>query len=200
VEKAILTHFKKVDPILFNLAQKHDQKEVGVPREYFASLSRKIVGQQLSVKAAQTIWGRFESLFPENRVTPEELLKISDEKIREAGISRPKIGYLKGMATDILDEKVVLEGLDKLTDEEVITLLTKLKGFGRWSAEMFLMFDLGREDVFSSGDLGLLRAIERHYGLSNPSTEDLEKLAQKWSPYRTYASKILWKSLEKTPK
>jgi DNA-3-methyladenine glycosylase II len=196
MKNGYLEHFKKVDPILYKLAQEVGTKEITVPRDYFASLTRKIVGQQLSVKAATTIFGRFQALFPSGGITPEELLKISDDQIRAAGISRPKISYLKGMAQDILDEKVVLEGLDKLSDEEVITLLTRLKGFGRWSAQMFLMFDLKRPDVFSSGDLGILRAMERHYRLKNPSPEEMEKLALKWSPYRTYACSILWKSLE----
>ena len=124
------------------------------------------------------------------------MLKIKDEDIRGAGLSCPKVRYLKAMAQDILDEKVVLEGLDKLENEQIIELLTKLKGFGRWSAEMFLMFDLNREDVFSAGDLGVRRAIERHYRLKNPSEKKLLKISQKWAPYRTYASRVLWKSLE----
>lgn len=191
-----LKHFKKVDPVMYELALRIEMRNLDHPQDYFASLTRKIVGQQLSVKAAQTIYGRFIKLFPDEIVTAQNLAKIKDEKIREAGISWPKVRYLKGMAQDILDEKVVLEGLDKLTDEQIIELLTKLKGFGQWSAEMFLMFDLGRPDVFSAGDLGILRAIERHYKLKNPSKEKMIKMAQEWSPYRTYACRILWKSLE----
>lgn len=191
-----LYHFRKVDPVIYDLALKVGLKELLVPKDYFASLTRKIVGQQLSVKAAQTIFNRFQALFIEDKITPKGLLRIKDEKIRAAGISYPKIKYLKGMAQDILDEKVVLEGLDKLKDEEIIELLTKLKGFGRWSAEMFLMFDLNRPDVFSAGDLGLRRAIERYYKLKNPSEKKLILISKKWSPYRTFASRILWKSLE----
>lgn len=191
-----LNHFKKSDPVMYELAIKVGIKDMNVPKDYFASLTRKIVGQQLSVKAAQTIYSRFVALFSNKKITPKNLHKIKDEKIREAGISWPKIRYLKSMAQDILDEKVVLKGLDNLSDEQIIELLTKLKGFGQWSAEMFLMFDLNRPDVFSAGDLGLLRAIERHYKLKNPSREKMIKLSQKWSPYRTYASRVLWKSLE----
>lgn len=181
---------------MYQLAQNVDIKDFEVPKDYFASLTRKIVGQQLAVAAARTIFSRFQALFPVGQITPHELLKIKDEDIRAAGISYPKIRYLKGMAQDILDEKVVLEGLDGLTDEQVIELLTKLKGFGRWSAEMFLMFDLGRPDVFSAGDLGLRRAMERQYRLTNPSDGELTKIAAKWSPYRTYACRVLWTSLE----
>jgi DNA-3-methyladenine glycosylase II len=191
-----LSHFKMADPVMYGLALKVGVKDFSHPNDYFASLTRKIVGQQLSVKAAQTIFGRFQSLFGEGKITSEGLLKIKDDDIRAAGISRPKIGYLKGMAQDILDEKVVLKDLDNLSNEQIIELLTKLKGFGRWSAEMFLMFDLGREDVFSLGDLGLKRAIERHYKVKNPSEKKLLKISQKWSPYRTYACRVLWKSLE----
>lgn len=191
-----LNHFKKVDPIIYGLSLKVGIKNLLAPKDYFASLTRKIAGQQLSVKAAQTIFNRFQSLFLESKITPQGLLKIKDEDIRNAGLSWPKVRYLKGMAQDIIDEKVVLEGLDKLKDEEIIELLTKLKGFGRWSAEMFLMFDLGRPDVFSAGDLGLRRAIERHYKLKNPSEKKLLSISKKWSPYRTFASRILWKSLE----
>lgn len=191
-----LNHFKKTDPVIHGLSLKVEMKNLLAPKDYFASLTRKIAGQQLSVKAAQTIFNRFQALFPDSKITPQNLLKIKDEDIRGAGLSWPKVRYLKAMAQDILDEKVVLKGLDNLEDEQIIELLTKLKGFGRWSAEMFLMFDLGRPDVFSAGDLGLKRAIERHYKLKDPSAEKMIKLSQKWSPYRTYASRILWASLE----
>ena len=191
-----LNHFKKADPVIYELSLKIDVKTFEHPKDYFASLTRKIAGQQLSVKAAQTIFNRFQALFVEGKVTPKGLLRIKDEDIRGAGLSWPKVRYLKAMTQDILDEKVVLEGLDNLEDEQIIELLTKLKGFGRWSAEMFLMFDLGRPDVFSVGDLGLKRAIERNYKLKYPSPEKMIKLSQKWSPYRTYACRILWGSLE----
>ena len=191
-----LDHFKKVDPIIYKLALEVGVKDLEVPKDYFASLTRKIVGQQLSVAVARTIYSRFQALFPEENITPTQLLKIKDDAIRAAGISRPKIGYLKLMAQDILAEKVVLEDLDDLSDKQVIDLLTQLKGFGQWSAEMFLMFDLGREDVFSAGDLGLLRAMERHYELKDPTEEKLIKIAHEWSPFRTYACRVLGKSLE----
>ncbi|MCL5113559.1 MAG: DNA-3-methyladenine glycosylase 2 family protein [Patescibacteria group bacterium] len=191
-----LGYFKRVDPVIYGLSLRAGIKNIEVPKDYFTSLTRKIVGQQLSVKAAQTIFSRFVLLFPKGNISPKSLLEIKDEDIRGAGLSWPKVRYLKAMAQDILDKKVVLEGLDKLTDEQIIEILTKLKGFGRWSAEMFLMFDLGREDIFSAGDLGLRRAIERHYKLKNPSEKRLLSISKKWTPYRTYACRVLWKSLE----
>ena len=192
-----LNHFKKVDPTIYKLAHEVGLKELSTPKDPFASLTRKIIGQQLSIAAAQSVFAKFQALFLKYEITPRALIKIKDKDIREAGLSWPKVSYLKGMAKDILTKKVVLTGLDKLKDDEVIDLLTKFKGVGRWSAEMFLMFDLKREDVFSVGDLGLRRAIEKHYKVADPSERELIQITKNWSPYRTYACMILWKSLEK---
>lgn len=197
MNKAALNHFKKVDPILYEVALKIEIDELSKPDDYFIDLADSIISQQLSGKAAATIFNRFKKLFKNEIIDPLELLKISDEKIRECGISYSKIKYIKGVAEEIKNKNLDLKSFDSKTDEEVINELTKLKGIGNWTAEMFLMFTLGRSDVFSIGDLGLKNAIIKNYKLKNkPTNKKLLEISEKWSPHRTYASRILWKSLD----
>jgi DNA-3-methyladenine glycosylase II len=192
-----LKHFKKVDPVFYEIALKVKLEDHPRPDDYFVDLVDSIISQQLSGKAAATIFGRFKKLFPNEKITPEKLLKIPDEKIREAGISYSKIKYIKGIAEAVVNKQINLNALDKLSDEEVILELVKLKGVGNWTAEMFLMFTLGRPDIFSAGDLGLQNAMIKIYKLdAKPKKEVLIEISEKWSPYRTTASRILWKSLE----
>lgn len=193
-----LKHFKKVDPVLYKIALKIKLEEHPKPDDYFVDLVDSIISQQLSGKAATTIFGRFKKLFPGEKITPENLVKLDTEKIRGAGISYSKISYIKGVANEIINNKLDLKSLDKLTDEEVINELVKLKGIGKWTAEMFLMFTLGRADVFSAGDLGLQNAMIKIYKLEgNLDKNKLLQISEKWSPHRTFASRILWRSLEK---
>lgn len=204
-----LKHFKKADPILYELALKIKLEEHTRPEDplrqslseasYFVDLIESIVSQQLSIKAADTIFGRFKNLFPKGKITPGQTLKLPDEKIRECGISFSKIKYIKGIAQEIIDKKLNLKSFEKKSDEEVISELVKLKGIGQWTAEMFLMFTLGRSDVFSAGDLGLQNAMIKIYKLEKPKKEELLIISEKWSPHRTIASRILWKSLESKP-
>lgn len=197
MEKA-LKHFKKNDIVIYNLAIKTNLDKIVKPEDPFIDLVDSIISQQLSGKAAATIFGRFKKLFPNELITPKKLLKIPDEKIRTAGISYSKISYIKGIAKEIVDGNLDLTKLETLTDEEVISEMVKLKGVGVWTAEMFLMFTLARPDIFSTGDLGLQNAVAKHYKISGkPSKEKLLEISRKWSPYRTIASRILWKSLEK---
>lgn len=191
-----LKHFKKVDPVLYELALKIKLETHKKPDDYFIDLVESIISQQLSIKAADTIFGRFKKLFKEECINPEELLKLEDQKIRDAGISFSKIKYIKGIAKAVLDKQIDLKNLDKLSDEEVIGELVKLKGIGQWTAEMFLMFTLGRTDIFSAGDLGLQNAMIKIYKLDKPTKDELIKISSRWSPHRTIASRILWKSLE----
>lgn len=161
----------------------------------FESLCSSIINQQLSNKAAAVIFVRFEALFKRERISPEKLSKISIEKIRSAGISYPKIKYLKDLSEKIISREVELEKFEKLPNEKIIEELILVKGIGRWTAEMFLMFALGREDVFSYGDLILRKSFQKLYGFKKePSVEEVEKITQKWSPYKTYASRVLWRS------
>lgn len=197
--KNALEHFKKTDPVLYNVAIKIELQELIKPDDYFVDLVDSIISQQLSGKAAATIFGRFKKLFKKELVNPKNLLKLTDDQIRECGISYSKIKYIKGIAEQIKNKKLNLKNLENMTDEEVISELVKLKGVGNWTAEMFLMFTLGRPDVFSAGDLGLQNAMIKLYKLeSKPSKEDLLTISTKWSPHRTIASRILWKSLEIT--
>ena len=197
--KKALKHFKKADPVLYRVARDQTPFVLETSTDHFIRLVRAIVGQQLSVKAASTIFGRFEKLF-KHGITASEILKIKDDDIRACGISYPKIKYIKDLSQKVNDKELLFETLINAPEETVIFELTKVKGIGVWSAEMFLMFALGREDVFSSGDMGLQNAMIKIYGLEKPTKEELIKLSINWSPYRTYACRILWQSLDNEPK
>ncbi|HVT01606.1 MAG TPA: DNA-3-methyladenine glycosylase [Patescibacteria group bacterium] len=196
-----IKHLKTNDPILHEIALSIEPFELSIHPDPFIRLIRSIIGQQLSVKAAATIFARFEDLFPNKEIEPNYILKIPDEKLRSVGLSRQKISYLKDLSQKVIEKEVELENLQELESEVIIEQLLKIKGIGRWTAEMFLMFSLGRPDIFSNGDLGLQNAIRNIYKLSNkPTIEEMEKISNKWSPYRTYASMILWRSLNNEPK
>lgn len=167
-------------------------------RKLYEALLSAIVGQQLSVKAADTIWKRVEALL-NNDFTPENILKTQDEKLREAGMSWAKIKYVKGIAEAFSRNLIDEEKIINLSDEEIIEELTKLKGVGRWTAEMILIFTIGREDVFSMGDLGLRNAVSKLYGVDRDDLKKIEEIAVKWSPYRSIASRYLWMSLDNAP-
>lgn len=195
----VLNHFKKNDPKLFAVIQ-----EIGIIKpyeirnsgDYFSDLCESIVGQQLSGKAASTIWGRFLQLMPKKKVTPQNVLKVDTEDMRKAGMSYGKVKYVKDLAQKVKDKEIHLDKLNEMSDQEVIDELVKVKGIGPWTAEMFLMFTLGRPDIFSHGDLGLRNGIKKIYKLENPTKDEVEKLCKKWSPYRSFASRVLWRSLE----
>lgn len=196
MDKKVLEHFKKVDPILYEASLKVEFPKMERAKDYFIDLVQTIINQQLSDKAAATIYKRFEALMPKREITPQNVLRINDEKIRSAGISYSKIKYIKGVASEIVEGKLDLGKFDAQGDEIVMEELIKIKGIGPWSAEMFLMFSLGREDIFSAGDQGLKNAIKRIYKLKkDPTTKDLLRISSRWSPYRTYACRILWRSL-----
>ena len=197
--KNAILHFKKVDPILYNLAKSQTPFVLEIAPDLFTRLTRSIIGQQLSVKASSAIYLRFEKLF-KNKINPKEILDLKDDDVRKSGISYPKIKYIKDLALKTYTKKLILESLKNSSEEIVIAQLTKVKGIGTWSAEMFLMFALGREDVFSLGDLGLKNAIKKHYKIEDINTEIMLEISKKWSPYRTYACKILWTSLDNQPK
>lgn len=193
----IINFLSKNDPILAKVIRRVPPFKTQKADNYFESLSESIVSQQLSVKASDTIWSRFTALLSEERVVPEEVLKLSDQKIREAGVSRPKIAYIKDLAVKTIGSGIIFEHFEIMADEEIINELIKVKGIGRWTAEMFLIFAMDRPDVFSYGDLGLRRAIERLYGLGHePTMEEAERISEKWRPYRSTACRYLWKSLE----
>ena len=192
-------HFRKVDSVLYQAAKMMSPLEEIVakqPREYFADLCSEIIYQQLSDKAGNTIYNRFVALFPKKKVTATYLLQLPDEAIRNAGTSWAKVGFMKDLAQKTKNKEIAFAKLPEMQDEEVIEELRKIKGIGRWTAEMFLMFALARQDVFSFGDLGLKRGIEKLYNVSNPTRDELEEITIKWSPYRSYASRVLWRCLD----
>jgi DNA-3-methyladenine glycosylase II len=194
----IRSHFAKTDPILHTVLEKLKHFELLTKSsDYFSDLCEVIINQQLSTKAADTIFARFKKLFPKEHITPQYLLKIPDEKIRSTGPSNSKVRFMKDLAQRVISKEILLEKLDELTDEIVMKELTKVKGIGPWTAQMFMMFTLAREDIFSYGDLGLRRAIQKLYKMKKePAIKQMEKLSKKWVPYRTYAARILWRSLE----
>jgi DNA-3-methyladenine glycosylase II len=176
------------------------QRRRGRPVDAYGALVRTIVGQQLSTKAARTIYNRLAALFGDRPPTPEEILAADEEELRAAGLSRPKVSYLRDLARHVIDGELDLEALQDLPDEEVIDQITAVKGLGRWSADMFLMFHLGRPDVLPVGDLGIRRAVERAYGLEElPDAETLHDIAATWRPQRTLACLYLWESLDNVP-
>jgi len=196
----IKNHFKKFDAALFKASKgSGNLKEIKPisPKNYFSQLCREIIGQQLSGKVAKIFLKRFKDLFPKKHITPKFLSKFSDEKLRSIGISWAKVKYLKDLAYKVENKEIALAGLQKFEDEKVVEELVKVKGIGNWTAEMFLMFSLGREDVFSHGDLGLRKAIEKIYNLKNSTKSSIEQLSQRWRPYRTWACRILWASHDK---
>ena len=163
--------------------------------EYFRDLFESIVNQQLSGKAASTIFGRILKLC-KGKITPEVIIKISEEKFREAGLSHQKIKYIKDLADKIQKKEINLERIDSLPDEEIITELVRVKGIGRWTAEMFLMFSLARPDVFPVDDLGIKKGFEKVTGKKFDKEKSANFALKNWSPYRTVASWYLWRSLE----
>ena len=176
------------------------ERRRGRPDDAYGSLVRTIVGQQLSTKAARSIYGRLTALFEDRPPTPHELVSTDDEVLRACGLSRPKIRYLRDLADRVISGELDLRSLQDLPDDGVIVQITAVKGLGRWSADMFLMFHLGREDILPVGDLGVRRAVERAYDLPEiPDAETLQDLARPWSPHRTLASFYLWESLDANP-
>ena len=185
------------DPVLAEIIKKVPPFTRRKSENYFISLVESIISQQLSVKAADTIYARFETLFAGKVITPEEVLELKDDVIREVGISYQKISYIKDLAEKTLESGILFEQFEIMTDEEIIEELIKVKGIGRWTGEMFLMFAMGRPDVFSYGDLGIRNAIQKLYKFDHqPTQEEAEKIAMNWKPQRTLACRYLWKSLD----
>ena len=170
------------------------------PVDAYGMLLRSVVGQQLSVKAAATIYGRVLDLFGGKTPPPEKLLEIEPERLREAGLSGRKVEYVRDLATHVLSGELELDRLDQLGDDEVVDEITAVRGFGVWSAQMFLIFFLERPDVLPTGDLGIRNAVMRAYGLdAPPAPAELTEIAEPWRPHRTLACIYLWESLANTP-
>jgi len=199
----IFAHFKSVDPVIYQalLAVDLDKwfnkvKKRASSTDYFVALCRAIVGQQLSGKAADAIYNKFTSFFGDNYAA-SQILQATDQSIRDIGLSWAKVKYVKDLACKFEEREIDFAALDSLADDTVVAALTKVKGVGPWTAEMFLMFTLRRENVFSFGDLGLRKGIIKLYAVADPSLKQIEKIVAPWQPYRTFGSIALWQSLEK---
>lgn len=197
--KCIIDHFKKVDRKIYSILKDFDFElwiEVVPKKDYFQKLCREIIYQQLAGKAAEAIYQRFITLLPKGQVTPTHILALSDQSLRDQGLSWAKVKYVKDLALQTQSGTVQLNQLDILDDIAVINELTKVKGIGRWTAEMFLMFSLGRENIFSFGDLGLRKGLEKVYQLAKPGDAQIHQIIKPWSPYKTYGSIALWQCLD----
>lgn len=163
-------------------------------------LCASIMGQQLSTKVAAVIYQRFLNLFKAKHPKPADILGVPHEALRGIGLSNAKAVYIKNVCTFFLEHKLTDAKIYTLSNEEILALLTQIKGVGQWTVEMLLMFTLARPDVFSTGDLGLQKAIVKLYQLEYANTRELcekmSRIADQWSPYRTYACRYLWRSLD----
>jgi DNA-3-methyladenine glycosylase II len=191
-----IVHLKKCDPVLREIIERVGPFRMVYAVPEFASLAEAIVYQQLNGKAAETIFKRFAGLAG-NPLTPEGILKLSDEQLRSVGLSKQKSAYLKDLAAKTASGMLDFSKLSELPDEEVIQRLTQVKGIGVWTAHMFLMFSLRRPNVLPTGDYGVQMAIKKHYRKRKlPKPKDMEKIARAWEPYRSIACWYMWRSLD----
>jgi DNA-3-methyladenine glycosylase II len=190
------------DPVLAALIRKHGPCGLAAAQraDHFSALVRAIVGQQLSTKAATTIHRRLIELLDTGAATPASIAALTDTQLRSVGLSRQKSAYLRDLCARVAGRDVHLDALDRMTDDEVIAELTKIKGVGRWTAEMFLMFRLHRPDVLPVGDLGIVNAVKNVYRLrKKPTADRIVKIGDAWRPYRSVACWYLWRSLDNEP-
>jgi DNA-3-methyladenine glycosylase II len=198
-------HLRSVDHVMRRLIDDggpiHPERDRrGSRPDPYEALARAIVGQQLSTKAARSIWDRLLEVLGGSFPPPAELLAVDSEAIRSAGLSRAKVAFIRDLAQRIDDGRLEVGALGGLSDEDVVAALTEIKGVGPWTAEMFLIFHLGRPDVLSTGDLGIRRAAQIAYGLDElPGPHDLERIAEPWRPHRTLGCLYLWRSLDNAP-
>ena len=194
-----VAHLRRVDPVLAGIIDRVGTCRLEAHRTgtHYDALVRSIVFQQLSGKAASTILRRFCELYPKKRPRAEHVLKTKDRAMRGAGLSRQKIGYLRDLSARVADRSLPLAHLGRLSDDAIIEHLVQVKGIGRWTVQMFLIFRLGRPDVLPELDLGVQNAIQRAYGLAKrPSPKEVLAMGEKWHPYASVASWYLWRSLE----
>ena len=197
---------RAADPVLAKMIDEvgpDGPGDLGVtrPGDHYGALVRSIVGQQLSTRSAMAIYSRLTDRFGGRTPTPVEVLEDDPDELRQSvGLSHAKLVYLRSLAEHVVDGSLDLEHLDRLPDEDVVAALTSVRGIGPWSADMFLIFRLGRPDVLPVGDLGIRRAFMIRYGLPElPAAPEMERIAEPWRPHRTLASLYLWRSLQATP-
>jgi DNA-3-methyladenine glycosylase II len=205
---AAIAHLRAADPVLAELIERlgstvasPEERRTRRPRDHYAGLVRTIVGQQLSTRVAQAIWLRLLEYFGGELPTPQAILAAEPEELRSAaGLSRAKVLYLRSLAEHVTSGELELERLETLDDETVIGELVAVKGLGEWSAHMFLMFQLGRQDVLAPGDLGIRKGIQIAYGLDDlPKPAEVVARAEPWRPYRTTACLYLWAAIDAPP-
>ncbi|MBS1871180.1 MAG: DNA-3-methyladenine glycosylase 2 family protein [Actinobacteria bacterium] len=203
---AAIAHLRSADPVLGAVIDAVGpdglgDARAGRPDDHYGALVRSIVGQQLSTKAARTIYNRLCERYGGRTPTPAELIADDLDALRlAAGLSRAKASYLKSLAEHVVSGELELERFDDMPDAEVATELIAVKGLGQWTVDMYLMFHLGRPDVLPVGDLGIRRAVERAYGLPGlPDAAALTGIAEPWRPHRTLACRYLWRSLDNEP-
>ena len=195
----------RADKVLKRLMEERGPIDPAIDRrgsrpDPFEAVARAIVGQQLSTKAARSIWEKLLAQFGGETPTPEALLRKRKPTLRKAGLSNAKVEFLRDLAKHVKDGRLDFDRIKDLSDEDVIAELIEVKGVGSWTAEMFLMFHLARPDVLSVGDLGIRRAVQIEYGMEElPGPEELERIAEEWRPHRTLACLYLWRSLDNTP-
>jgi DNA-3-methyladenine glycosylase II len=195
-------HLRRSDPVMGALVDRIgplslEDRRRGRPADPYGALLRAIVGQQLSTKAARSIYDRLLELFGVRTPQPSELLAADPETVRAAGLSRAKVAYLRDLAARVEDGRLPVYRLAEQDDAAVAAELVEVKGLGQWTADMFLIFHLGRPDVLAVGDLGIRRAVERAYELPGaPAARELEEIAEPWRPQRTLACLYLWRSLD----
>jgi len=186
----------KRDPVLRKIIKKYNKGFLTTKNKPFLSLCRTIVGQQISTKAADSIWGKFE-IKCRKKISPEIVLNLSARSLKSAGLSRQKITYLKNIAKSFKNKSFNIRDLKKMDDDLAINYITQLKGLGVWSAQMFLMFNLNRSDMFPTKDIGLLRAISKNYKVSYPpSKRFLAKISKIHLGYRSVFTWYMWRSID----
>lgn len=189
-------HLAKRDRVLRKLVRQYPDAELGMRGDAFQTLARSIVGQQISVKAAQAIWARFAQACG-GKVTPANVIALSPEALRACGFSGMKAAYVRDLAARFQGKLVKPRRWPRMEDEAIIEELIQVKGIGRWSVEMFLIFHMMRPNVFPVGDLGLRRAMELHYNAGEPLTkDDMRRIAEPWRPWSSVATWYLWRSLD----
>ena len=202
--KNAVEHLKKNDPVIAGMITPDVTPHFVPHKNYYQELVESIISQQLSVKAAATIFKRFLALFPSvDFPAPDQILTKDIEEFRAVGLSRQKASYIQDLALKVIEGDVRFDHLDTLSNEEVIVELTKIKGVGVWTVHMFLMFCMGRLDVLPTGDLGIKNGIHKLYNLDEkPTPEQMEEIAKKnnWHPYESVASWYIWQSLDNTSK
>jgi len=198
IEDAI--EFLQKDPQLATIIDRVGSYNLKRRNHHFSTLIESIISQQIATSAAEAIFKRFKKLYPKFP-TASEILSTRKSKLRVVGLSSMKIEYLKDLARHVEKGKLNIKSLSKMNDDDVITQLTQVKGIGRWTAEMFLIFSLGRQDVFPVDDLGLRKGVQKLFSLPEiPKPKEVEKLGEKWKPYRTIVTWYLWKSQQKFDK